>query len=208
MSPSQGSLSFSHLIIRIGSGSIFRSQRDRDAQSLNRDHNSSINPHSPWGRLWKKVGYSVKTKVLSVFQLFTGLNAAAAVSLGEIYCLRQDEWFTGTVTVFPTRGDMPKTIKIIRNGRHFYTRLTWQKYCSLVKNIFFWAGDLTTFSKMIEKYFASKLLAKFSLHHLWQSSSFLKIIIIARDLQEPLIIMFCASARLLWSGLGDVMERR
>ena len=51
-------------------------------------------------------------------------------SLGEIYCLRQDEWFTGTVTVFSMRGDMPKTIKIIRNGRHFYTRLTWQKYCS------------------------------------------------------------------------------
>lgn len=126
MSPSQGSISLpSHHQDQDQSPG----HGDRDAQSMNRDHNSSINPHSPpeWGRLWKKFGYSVKTKVLSVFQIFTDLNA---VSLGEIYCLRQDEWFTRTVTVFSMRGDMPKTIKIIRNGRHFYTRLTWQKYCS------------------------------------------------------------------------------
>ena len=128
MSPSQGSISFSHLIIRIESGSISRSQSDhRDAPN-------------PWiGTTIPQSILTLHMKVVkeswlfcgnegsvSVFQIFTD-----AVSLGEIYWLRQDEWFTRTVTVFSMRGNMPKTIKIIRNGRHFYTRLTWQKYCSL-----------------------------------------------------------------------------
>ena len=93
MPPSQGSISFSHLIIRIESGFqdqfpghrviVTRPIHEQGPQFLNQ---SSLS--TSWGTKVVKESWLFcgNEGFVSVFQIFTD-----AVSLGEIYSLRQDE---------------------------------------------------------------------------------------------------------------------